>query len=685
MTENNDADVRAMEADRAGEKKGGGGGSIIAIIIILIIIAGLAYFFLGKKGPGGGQKGPELGALQEILPEKCAMFMQVDMSQLEDKTLKEKMWTKLKESEGFKEQVEKLQKDSGINLEEDILSWVGDQITISFFTTPEPPDAPTTKRDTSKDSFVVVVEVKKGSEKKAEDKIKELMTKEGDKYTQEKYSEVNIWVPKDPESPDIAFLKGYLVLGNSTDDIKKCVDTSNKKGPSIKDNKDFQKAMKYLPPKPVGSFYMNMQEAIAASKDKLPPQANPEAEKIQKALMGMGVGIAQKNGDWIGSGYMGVDKASDSAFIQGLLASKPGMGVPESVKLFPKDTAFYGAFDAKVIYNIFMKVAEKSGGTAQIEQGKEQMKQQMGVDLDKDIIENLSGEMAYALDFQEFIASMMGGAGNRQGGANQALAAPLNNITSALEMYAAENEGKYPESLLKLAPKQISRLPKAPQGLSFYYKKTDDPEHYLLGYSQDGSQLNQQLPYYDSDTGMQGVSTGMGGGEKPVYPIVGAMRIKNADAFKGAFEKIMAKVPPTALQKSEYGGVDLYKAGGGQGAFGVFQDFFLFGMGLGVKKMDVIIDNKMDESKSLASDPVFQKIKGQIKPSTLSVTMIKFEKLMPMLKMASGFAVAQNPEAAQHIDSFFLEMDKYDSFWSFSEMADDGVKFDFIMAKKAEK
>jgi hypothetical protein len=59
-------------------------------------------------------------------------------------------------------------------------------------------------------------------------------------------------------------------------------------------------------------------------------------------------------------------------------------------------------------------------------------------------------------------------------------------VIDALEKYHQENQ-KYPDTWIKLAPKYIKELPKDGEGLRYNYMYIDDKDTYRIGFSYDGS------------------------------------------------------------------------------------------------------------------------------------------------------------------------------------------------------
>lgn len=223
------------------------------------------------------------------------------------------------------------------------------------------------------------------------------------------------------------------------------------------------------------------------------------------------------------------------------------------------------------------------GGTENLDESKKKMKEEMGVDLDKDIIDNLAGELSYAIELDQFLQSVMQSRGGKQ------------------------------------AP----------------------------------------------------------------YPLVVATKLKDKAKFEETLGKMIAKIP-VPLTKEEVDGATFHKLPQGAGTLGVYNDFFVLATGQGADRLKVILENKMDEAKSLANDPGYKKIAGKIGPNTVSVSGIKFEKLVPMIKMVAGFATAKDPKQAQQVQEFVEEMEKYDSIWSYSEITDNGFVFEFVVSKKAD-
>jgi hypothetical protein len=317
---------------------------------------------------------------------------------------------------------------------------------------------------------------------------------------------------------------------------------------------------------------------------KSQPEKNPEAEKLLKAFKGFGLGITQKGGNFIGTGYMGIDKASESELVKAMMAFKPTVGDPSSLALFPKDTSYYGATDVKLIYSVLMKFAESQpNGKQQMETGKEQFKTQMGIDLDKDIIDNLAGEIAYTIDFADLMKSQMGG------------------------------------------PSM---------------------------------------------------------GRKPP-PIIIAIKAKDKAKIAGVIDTLTKKAGPM-LQKSEHAGVSVYNLPQNSGSFTMFEDFFILGIGEGGSKIPIIIDNKMDKSKGLTAAEGYGLIKSKFNSGTVSVGMVQFEKIMPMMEMVITMQASQDPQKAQGAKAVLDYMKQYGEIWTVSDLTPEGFVINFVVMKAKE-
>jgi len=664
LNNENQTDEKAIVTDRQGSPKGGGGGAF-AIILIILIIGGLLYYFTVSKPTG-----PQLGKAMEILPDESAFVIQADINALEDPKAKDKLWEKLKENPKFKEQLEKIQKEENINIEEDVISWLGGQFTIASLTFPK-------GQSSSNEPFVIVLTVK--DLEKAKASLAKLSTNGKVKFTEEKYDTVSIMVPDKKDSPSYAFLKGMLVLGNRPEDVKKCIDVSNKKVKNLHESERFKKVMAKLKTPAVVLMYMDMEKAMAAAKEEMPRDEN--MEKAIKAMQGMGFCVTQKDGNFIGAGYVMLDKTSESPLIKAMLEAKPTMGNPESLKMFPADTSYFAAIDAKLTYDIIMKIVEsQQGGKEQMQTALDQIKQQMGVDVNADVIGNLEGELAYSLDFMGLIKQSMGMEAGREASQEN----DLKNIGTALEMYSTDNDGKYPVKLEELTPKYLSIMPKPPEGLEFYYKSKKNPDAYMIGYKEKGkATMSFKHPRYDSTTGLHSIPKSARENQK-VPPMVFALRFKDKEKLKKTYDTLMGKLG-MMFGKEEKAGFTLYTFPEKAGGMTLYENFLLVGIGLGTETITTILENKKDEAKSLASTEGYKMIKDKLGADTISVGMVKLEKMLPLMNMAITMSASQQgPEKAQAAKVLMEVINKYNEMWSYSSLKLDGVEFHFIVLKTKE-
>ncbi len=566
MSDNSDA--RANQADAQGQKKGGGIG---VIVVILIVIIGVIVFFATQK------TGPELGKVMEILPHDCAMLMQMDLDKADDPNLRDELWTKLKENPEFKKSLKDLEGKENIDLEEDIMSWMGNQVTVTFVEMPgdmKPGDKP------SADAMAMAFTVKDLDKAKA--KVKELS---GENSKTEKYGDTDMIISADDESV-MAFVKGMFVVSGSVDTMKQVIDTAGGKGKALKDNKEVALALTKLPPKSVGLFYMDFAPIMEAAMEGMGQgPENEMAEEFLKAMkyMAMGFGIEKEN--IVASGFVAIDKNSNSVIVKSMMQTKANLGDPKSLKLYPSDVSYYGAIDIKYIYEIVMKIVEtQEGGIDQVNTAMEQFKEQTGVDLQKDIIDNLSGELAYTMDFAELMQSQMRGRGSSQ--------------------------------------------------------------------------------------------------EPP--PVVLSLLVKDKAKMQEVMDKLTGTFGEMFLTKRDKDGITVYDLPENSGSFVLYEDFFILGIGKGSAKLNTLMDNKMDEAKSLASREGYKLIKPKINNNTISVAMMQFEKILPMLEMAKAMGASQDPKSAAAMNTMIEYIKKYGELWSTSEVTSDGFKFDMIILKTAK-
>ncbi len=331
------------------EKKGGKIGGIIAIIVILLIIGGAIYYFVTHKPPQ-----EEKVKIFGVLPQKCTMYMSIDFAKMEGKP-KEEGWGVLRDM-ADPQQLQKLQEKTGINIEEDFLSWLGKQGAVSFLTKPD-------RNSPKNNKFVMVFTVDDIA--KAKSKVKELIEKGTKKYKQEKYEQYTIYVPEagNDKALSFSFVKGLFVLGTSTDEVKQCIDVANGKAKSIEENQQFTKVLKNLPSNSCFTLYLDTGEFWQSVRDKMAMRPDSKgkdfAEEFGKSIEGLGIGAGFEDDNFAITAFLGFNKDSDSKLIQAVLDA-PSMGIPKTLSLFPEDTSYYKAYNVKMA-QAFLKASGMAG------------------------------------------------------------------------------------------------------------------------------------------------------------------------------------------------------------------------------------------------------------------------------------------------------------------------------------
>jgi hypothetical protein len=595
------SDIRSAEADQTADipqttGSGSGNSALFAIIAVLILIGGLVFYFATRKPTA------KMATMLEILPQESLVLSTVDFGKIEDREVKNNLWNKIKEMETFKQAISEFESTEKINLEEDILSWIGESFTVSVF----PVSSDTSENNKNTDpSFAVLVSVRDLTTAKT--KVPELIEKSGTKYTEETYEGIKIMVPEKKDAPTLSFYREMLLIGNSAADIKKCIDAGKGKTKALKNNDKATSSLNKLPPNSVITFYIDLEKLISEGPGAEDIKKNPEIDKFVKSLNGLAIGMGiRKNGDLTGTGFVGIKKQTESAIAKALLETRTDVGIPSTAKLFPKDTTQYAVFDVKYLYGIMTKLAEaQDGGKEQFDMAKELMKTQIGIDLDKDIFDNLAGEAAYSLNMMDMVQHQL-----------QAAMSTKNSKTgmTAEQQKKAENE-------------------------------------------------NQQAP------------------------VVIAIKLKDKAKIQEVIDTLLSK-SEGLVSSLDYSDVKLYMLPEEAGGFGIYEDFFLIGMGKGVDRIKAIIDNKMDESKSLASLDSFREIQGKLNKNTLTVGFINVESVIPMMEMALILSSVQKGNGQQQFAREMLAIAKqYTNVWTYSEIESGGIKFDFtaMQDKKTSK
>ena len=298
------------------------------------------------------------------------------------------------------ELLDDLEDETGIHFLDDVTPWLGTDLSLILLSFG--PDRP---------EWVILAQVRDRSA--AEDFIDDLV----DYFEEEFYTEfdsggrrdVDLWVADD-EDLALGLTDDYLLIGDSEDTIEDMVD--NLESPpsrSLLENPAFTEARDSLPPDRFIFLYVQAEEALDLLEDEIDPYGD-EAEAFRQARRNIPEYVAASVsfiGDGIRFDLVGETPSRAFDFDSDNRLRSPGALPADTLALLSMvgvDRAWEEARDS--LENLDPYAREE------LEEFLDDFEDETGVDLERDVIDELSGEVALALlpsdlefladDFNEF-------------------------------------------------------------------------------------------------------------------------------------------------------------------------------------------------------------------------------------------------------------------------------------------
>jgi len=186
------------------------------------------------------------------------------------------------EGEKMLGQLAAIQKQFGINLEDDLFSWMGNEVALIYS------DFPAFSEDEISEEMCLILETK--DEEKASQGLQKLtnlgsmmaglaefpLSVEPQEYKGETIQEFTI--PEFPVKPGYALVDNYLLISPSTEYLKKLIDCSKGDVKGLQDNPRFQLVQERIPDKVNGINFFDMHRYMTAAVDGIKGQIAKERE-----------------------------------------------------------------------------------------------------------------------------------------------------------------------------------------------------------------------------------------------------------------------------------------------------------------------------------------------------------------------------------------------------------------------
>lgn len=537
---------------------------VLALLVFLALIGGALYLWLHRGG--GGPDG--IAELSSRLPKNSALAVVVDYRQEVDLSRElQSLRETLKDNSEAQKALAEAEGALGCKLEE-IANWA----QPAFFAALLPPAGaanlwtalPEWQRPlvppSARPALVVGAPVK--DEKQAQAFLLRLLQKEG-KPVEENVNGSVFYVVNEAR---LGVVHGFVVLASSRPALEGWLPLLDGKGENLTGQASFQQMRKKLAHHQGVLAYMPLDGLGAALQTSLgSAQFDEQSLQNLNSLLYLAGSVARRDGVQEMTALLGVKPDSDTSLARTLLT--PPASPLVGSKLVPAEWNYYSSLNARYFFNVILELARLSPqARAQIATGLPQAQALSGVNLDNDLWQAFTGEIAWSGNFlskmPEFFQSNFQQA--RSAGQLTACKSNLKNIGTACEMYCTDYAGRYPESLALLTPQYLRQIPSCPvAGTDTYsagFQSAAAPDLFTVvcqGHNHGGT---GDWPQYSA---MEGLLLGdlppqAQAARNPAVPSVVLLAgVKNAEKAQQLLGRVDAFAPFQATRK--LGNVQLYE------------------------------------------------------------------------------------------------------------------------------
>jgi hypothetical protein len=319
--------------------------------------------------------------------------------------------TALREAKGFQELQKQVREKLGLELESDILAAIEPQ--VSFFIAPEEGKASfltDIEKSGSPPPFRVCLLLGLRDQEKASKALAAIETKTGVAYGMETHAGVTLHAPATTgKGPAWAINDGVLLVGAATADLKLSIDRGKKTGKSLSDSRRYQEALARVQHKGVMLAYADLQGMLTG--DLLQKIEQKDAREMVGALRVLVAGMAVEGKDLLSEGQITIDPKAGGTLATELF--KPEYGIEmRSLAMVPADTEMFFALNLKMLWQMTYDVMGHSPEGRMMREAPAMQAQQQQIDLQKDVIDALTGEIAVSFpNYSQVAAAQFPGLG----------------------------------------------------------------------------------------------------------------------------------------------------------------------------------------------------------------------------------------------------------------------------------
>ena len=449
------------------------------LVVPLVAVGGFgaAAYYLSHQG---GIAGHNVMDLARSTPQKAFLWVAAEMRDEASPTrLTEQIARARKDYKGFNDFCAEFEKETGKKLEDVVKTYAASGY-MAFY--------PAGGKDHiaapagSESPIDVVLDCQLYDPKAADD----FMAKIKEKSTKETLAGQTVYV----SSKDfcLAIAGESLLLTNNKPTMEKAIGAAVKHQGTLADDEQFKQARSKVPKLNRGNgsaVYLDL-NPIWTSLEKAPKVGQYTDADTFKGLRSLPYaigGVTVQGGKWSGEGFLAVNARSETDLAKAFL--KKPTSSHELAAAVPESWGLFQGFDTYYTYELLQAIVRLAPiGRMGLTMGLSRVGLGSAGDREQQIRKAFTGQTAWAVDLAalaEAGAENLGGA--RSKGQIVACKANLKNFSTALEMYASDNAGRYPESTSMLtAGNYFKTLPTCPaSGKDTYsetYKMGTNPDSY---------------------------------------------------------------------------------------------------------------------------------------------------------------------------------------------------------------
>lgn len=530
-------------------------------------------------------------------------------------------------------------------------------------------------------AVLIVVSIRDNEKAKTTiEKLKEMAKKKGVTYSEIDYRGMKIYAPNKTDSKDTVFvslIRNIMVFSEKETSARRVIDAYLTKGETLASNATFTQAQSEAISSPNVFFYLDLKK-LAPLADAL----DIPTEDLKSALLALkSVSFSARDDgkNKLSSAFsVIVDTNSKSKLLSEFFKGSDKISEFRSLKLFPKDVSIYGASNYKKLLSVFKLVFSSIPNMpVSFDDMIKELNKELGVDIEKDLLPNLTGEVAQVMNLSDIMSSFMKGA--MEGGVQfpntgavydlSLCQANLKTIANALDAYADAHKGKFPTDLNALVPKYLKSLPGCPAGGKYYYTASDNNASFRIECRSNAHKdvgVTGNRPYYSSEEGpSKDVPKFAPSAVKSSYfqfPIAYLIGIKNKDAIKPFYDKITKD-----FSEKVYEGVTIKTNRPGLISCVLFDDCILAATTSGTYTCEKIIDNLKKTRAFVADIPSYNQTSTARRGDILAIEYIKLGPIMsviqPAFKAVSAYATGEYQDIAGVVDEMLDYMNKFEDSW----------------------